>query len=69
MADIFKWIFLIENVLISITFSMKFIPKGPINNIRDDQATSHYMKQWWIFYWRIFASLGLNEFKIRETSI
>ena len=26
-----------------------------------DQATSHYLNQWWLFYWRIFASLGLNE--------
>ena len=25
------------------------------------QATSHYMNQWWLFYWRIYASLGLNE--------
>ena len=26
-----------------------------------DQATSHYLNQWWLFYWRIYASLGLNE--------
>ena len=25
------------------------------------QATSHYLKQWWLFYRRIYASLGLNE--------
>ena len=25
------------------------------------QATSHYLKQWWQVYWRIYASLGLNE--------
>ena len=25
------------------------------------QATSHYLKQWWLFYWRIYASLGLSE--------
>ena len=31
--DIFKWIFLNENVWISITISLKFVPKGPINNI------------------------------------
>ena len=29
--DIFKWIFLNENVLISIKISLKFVPKGPIN--------------------------------------
>ena len=26
-----------------------------------DQVTSHCLKQWWLFYWRIYASLGLNE--------
>ena len=31
--DIFKCIFLNENVWISITVSLKFVPKGPINNI------------------------------------
>ena len=28
-----------------------------------DQATSHYLNQWWLDYWRIYASLGLNELK------
>ena len=31
--DIFKCIFLNENVSISIKISLKFVPKGPINNI------------------------------------
>ena len=31
--DIFKSIFLNENVWIPITISLKFVPKGPINNI------------------------------------
>ena len=26
-----------------------------------DQAISHYLNQWWLVYWRIYASLGLNE--------
>ena len=26
-----------------------------------DLATSHYLNQWWLFYWRIYASLGLSE--------
>ena len=30
---IFKWIFLNENVWISINISLKFVPRGPINNI------------------------------------
>ena len=31
--DIFKWIFLNENVWIPIEISLKFVPMGPINNI------------------------------------
>ena len=31
--DIFKWIFLNENLCISIKISLKFVPMGPINNI------------------------------------
>ena len=30
---IFKWNFLNENVWIPIKISLKFVPKGPINNI------------------------------------
>ena len=32
-GDIFKCIFLSENVRIVIKISLKFVPKGPINNI------------------------------------
>ena len=32
-ADIFKCIFMNENAWISIEISLKFVPKGPINNI------------------------------------
>ena len=28
-----------------------------------DQATSHYLNQWWLDYRRIYASLGLNELR------
>ena len=57
---IFKWIFLIENVWILIEISFKFVPKCQINNLfmwwlGVDQATSHYVKQWWLVYSRIFA--------------
>ena len=31
--DIFKWIFLNENVWILIKISLKFVPRGPISNI------------------------------------
>ena len=26
-----------------------------------DQTTSHHLNQWWLVYWRIYASLGINE--------
>ena len=29
-----------------------------------DQATSHYLNQWWLDLRRIYASLGLNELRI-----
>ena len=71
--DIFKSILLIENVLIAITISQKFIPTGPINNI---PSLVQIMAWSWpgdkplsepvmvtIVYWRIYASLGLKELK------
>ena len=53
--DIFKCIFLNENVSITIKISLKFVPKGPINNIpalvqimiiwtNDGQFTNAYMR-------------------------
>ena len=67
--DTFKRIFLNENVRIAIEILLKFDPKGPINNnpalvrikITAWPAPSHYLKQWRLFYRRIYASLGLNE--------
>ena len=32
------------------------------------QATSHYLKQWWLIYRRIYASLGLNELSTQDIS-
>ena len=72
--DIFKRIFFNENVWISMKISLKFVPKGPINNIPAlvqimdwrRQATSHYLNQWWLVYWRIYASLGLNVNGLKE---
>ena len=63
--DTFNRLSVNENVRISIKFSLKFVPKGQINNIPAIfQATSHYLNQWWLVYWRIYASLGLNELRI-----
>ena len=33
ISDIFKFVFLNENIWISINVSLEFVPKGPINNI------------------------------------
>ena len=30
------------------------------------QATSHYLNQWWLVYWRIYASLGLSVLRFTE---
>ena len=62
--DIFKRIFIYENIWISIKISLKFFPKGPINSfpaLVQITATSHYLNHWWLVYRRIYASLGLNE--------
>ena len=63
--DIFKSIFLIENVCISVKISSKFVPKGQINNMSAlvqvmawRHATSHYLNQWWLVYWRMCLSLN-----------
>ena len=66
--DIFKCIFLNENVWIPIKM---FVPKGLIKNIPAmvqimawrRPGASHYLNQWWLVYRRIYASLGLNELR------
>ena len=48
---------------------MKFAPKGPINSIPAlvqimacrRPGDKPYLNQWRLVYWRIYASLGLNE--------
>ena len=68
--DIFECIFENENEWISPRISLKFVPIMFELTIFQlwfrlwlgaDQATSHYLNQWWLVYWRIYASLGLNE--------
>ena len=66
--DIFNCIFLNENVWIPIKISLKFVPKVQLTIFQHwfrwwlgaDQATSHYLNQWWLIYRRIYASLGLD---------
>ena len=70
--DIFKCIFLNENVWILIKILLKFVPKGPIKNIPGLvqimawRRPSHYLNQWWLIYWRIYASHGLNELMLYD---
>ena len=64
--DIFKCIFLNENVSIVVKISLKFVQLTIFQHwfrwwLGAVQATSHYLNQWWLVYWRIYASLGLNE--------
>ena len=67
--DIFKCIFLNENIYISIKISLKFDPKGSINNTPAlvqvmawrRPGDNHYLNQWWLDYLRMYASFGLNE--------
>ena len=67
--DIFRCIFLNDNVWISIKISLKFVPKGQIKNITalvqimawrrpGDKPISEPML---FIYWCIYASLGLND--------
>ena len=69
---IFKCIFLNENAWIPINISLKFVPRGPINNIpalvqimawrrSGDRPLFGPMMVRWLDYRRIYASLDLNE--------
>ena len=70
--NIFKCIFLNENAWIALKISLKFVPKVQLTIFQDwfrwwlgaGQATSHYLNQWWLVYWRIYASLSLNELTV-----
>ena len=69
LDNIFECIFLNERVLNSIQVSLQYVPKGPNNNIPAlvqimawrRPGDSHYLNQWWLIYWCIYASFGLNE--------
>ena len=67
--DTFKCIFFKENVRISTKISLKFVLRVQLTIFQHwfsewlgaDQATSHYLNQWWLDYRCIYTSLGLNE--------
>ena len=64
-VDIFKRIFLNENIWHFIKISLKFVPRVQLTIFQhwfrkwlgDGQATSHYLNQRWLFNWLIYASL------------
>ena len=67
-SNAFSWMKIYEFWLI---FHWSLFPRGQLTIFQHwfrqwlgaVQATSHYLKQWWWAYWRIYASLGLNELK------
>ena len=67
LYNIFKCIFLNENVWFFIKISLKFVPKGPVNNIPALVQMAPIRRQAIIWandglaYWCIYVSLSLNE--------
>ena len=58
--NILKRIFFHENVWIPIKISLKFVPKGPVNNIPALVQKMAYIIQWLLDYRCIYESLRLN---------
>ena len=50
-----------SEVCISTKISLKFVPKGPMNNIPALIQIMAWRRQCWLACWRIHPSLGLNE--------
>ena len=67
--DIFKCIFLNEMFEFRLKFHWKLFLRVQFLIIQHCfrwwlgavQATSHHLNQWWLAYWRIYASLSLND--------
>ena len=67
--DIFKCIFLMKMCEFCLRFHLSLFLRLhlTINQhwfrkwLVAIQATSHYLSQWWLVYWRIYASLSFNE--------
>ena len=67
--NIFKCNFLMKMFEFQLRFQWSLFPRVKLTIFHHwfrwwlgaDQATSHYLNQGWEVYWRIYASLGLNE--------
>ena len=65
-SNAFSWMTMLE---FRLRFDWSLFPRVQLSIFQHwfrywlgaDQATSHYLNQWWLFYRRIYASLGLNE--------
>ena len=72
--DVFKCIFLNENVWILIHTSLTFVLRVQSTLFQHwfrrwlgaDQATSHYLNQYWLDYRGMYGSLGLNELSCKQ---
>ena len=73
--DIFKRIFMHQKMYefrlrihwnLFLRFQLTIFQYWFRNWLGADQATSHYLNQWWLVYWRIYASLGLNELRFSQ---
>ena len=70
--NIFKCIFLNENIWILLKISLKFVPKVWINNISalvlimvlPQQAPSHYLNLWCLVYWCIYEAKSMTTFPL-----
>ena len=68
-SDAFSWMKIFE---FRLKFHWSLFPRVQLTIVQHwfrqwlgaDQATSHYLNQWWLDYRRIYASLGLNELTI-----
>ena len=71
LSNVFSWMKMLEFrikfhwslfIRIQLTIFQHWIRWWP----GADQATSHYLNQWWLDYRRIYASLGLNELNLQQ---
>ena len=75
--DIFKCIFMNENIWIWINISLNLLLRVKSTIFKhwfrywlgDDQAPSHYLNQWWLYYRCIYATLGLNELRVASSAL
>ena len=71
---VFHWIKMFEFRLrfhwsLFLRFVLTYSSIGSDTWLGTDQATSHYLNQWWLFHWRIYTSLGLDEFWWHKVSM